>query len=182
MADTVAAPQDLRMAYPWWVTLIQGIAAIVIGALLLWRPATTVIVLVQFLGWFWLISGIFDIVSLFWNRAQWGWKLFSGILGIVVGGFIIGEWLLGAVAVLAAYALLLGVGGIIYGVAGLIKAFQGGGWGMGVLGAFSLLFGIIITFNLLSAALVLPWVMGVLGVAFGIAAVVLSFMIRKAQA
>ena len=142
MADTAASPVAARAAYPWWATLIQGIATLVIGGLLLARPVSTTVLLVLIIGWFWLISGIIDIVSLFWDRAQWGWKLFSGFLGIVVGGFIIGSPFIGAAALLGAYALLLGIGGIVYGIAAIVHAFQGAGWGRGILGFFSVIFGL----------------------------------------
>ena len=181
MTDVAASPTAIERAYPWWALLIQGIAAVVIGGLLIARPASTTLVLVVFLGWWWLISGIFDIISLFWNRAQWGWKLVSGILGIIVGGFIIGAPLIGAASLLAAYALILGIGGVVYGVVDIVKAFQGAGWGRGVLGFFSVIFGLIIAFNLVPAAAALPWVFGIFGVAFGIAAIVMSFQVKKVQ-
>jgi uncharacterized membrane protein HdeD (DUF308 family) len=178
----VAAPVAGKFVYPWWAVLIQGIAAVVIGGLLLARPVSTTVVLVAFLGWWWLISGIFDIISLFWNRAQWGWKLFSGLLGIIVGGFIIGAPFIGAASLLVAYALILGIGGIVYGIVDIVKAFQGAGWGRGVLGAFSVIFGFIIAGNLVPAAAALPWVFGIFAIALGIAAIVMSFQIKKAQA
>jgi uncharacterized membrane protein HdeD (DUF308 family) len=181
MADTAASPVAARAAYPWWATLIQGIATLVIGGLLLARPVSTTVLLVLIIGWFWLISGIIDIVSLFWDRAQWGWKLFSGILGIIVGGFIIGSPFIGAAALLGAYALLLGIGGIVYGIAAIVHAFQGAGWGRGILGFFSVIFGLVIAFNLVPAAAALPWVFGILGIIFGIAAIFMSFQIKKAQ-
>ncbi len=182
MTDAAANPKSIALAYPWWAVLIQGIAAVVIGGLLIAKPASTTLVLVLFLGWWWLISGIFDIISLFWNRSQWGWKLFSGILGILVGGFIIGSPLIGAASLLAAYALILGIGGVVYGIIDIVKAFQGAGWGRGVLGFFSVIFGLIIAGNLVPAAAALPWVFGIFGVAFGIAAIIMSFQLKKAQA
>jgi len=181
MTDT-ASPVAVSAAYPWWALLIQGIAAVVIGGLLMTQTLVTTLVIVTFLGWWWLISGIFDIISLFWNRTQWGWKLFSGFLGIIVGGFIIGAPFIGAASLLLAYALILGIGGVVYGIVDIVKAFQGAGWGRGVLGAFSVLFGLVIAFNLAPAAVALPWVFGLFGVVFGIAAIVMSFGVRKAQA
>lgn len=182
MTDSVAEGRTAEMAFPWWVTLVQGIAALVIGGLLLIQPKTTIVVLIQFLGWFWLIGGVFELIGLFWNHDQWGWKVFSGLLGVVLGGYIIGAPLMGALAVLGGYALFLGIGGIVVGIADVVKAFQGAGWGKGILGAFSILFGLFIAFNLLPAALALPWVFGVLGIVFGVAAIVMSFQIKKLQA
>jgi len=41
-----------------------------LGALLLTNPAMTTIVLIQFLGIYWLVKGIFEIVSIFIDHRQ----------------------------------------------------------------------------------------------------------------
>ncbi|UCC53304.1 MAG: DUF308 domain-containing protein, partial [Anaerolineaceae bacterium] len=66
---------------PWWLILLEGILAIIIGILLFTSTTQTLAVLVVFLGLYWLIKGIFDIVSLFVDHTAWGWKLFIGIIG-----------------------------------------------------------------------------------------------------
>ena len=50
-------------ARPWWLLLLEGIAAIIVGILLFTSTEKTLVVLVQFIGLYWLIRGIFDIVS-----------------------------------------------------------------------------------------------------------------------
>ncbi len=58
----------------------------IIGIMLLTKyRQTTAIVLVQILGLYWLMRGIFDIVSIFVDHTAWGWKLFMGIIGIIAG-------------------------------------------------------------------------------------------------
>ncbi len=188
MTDTVtappAAPQPAAAEsyYPWWLLLVQGIAALIIGGFLLAYPAKTTVTLVYFLGWWWLITGIFELVSLIWNREAWGWKIFSGILGIVAGGYIIGAPLIGSAIVLGTVTLLLGINGMIIGVVDIVKAFQGAGWGKGILGALSFIFGAIIAFNFARYAAVMPWVWGILAIGFGIAAIFMSFKVRKMAA
>jgi uncharacterized membrane protein HdeD (DUF308 family) len=167
---------------PWWVTLIQGLAAVVIGGLLMFQTAPTTVVLVLFLGWWWLISGIFELSSLFVDRTAWGWRVFTGLLSIIAGGYIVGNVLLGTAAVVLTATLLLGINGMIIGVADIVKAFQGAGWGKGLLGVFSLAIGAYITLNLPQFALIIPWVWGLFIAAFGIAAVVMAFQIKKTQA
>jgi uncharacterized membrane protein HdeD (DUF308 family) len=176
-ADAAAAP-----AFPWWLLLIQGIAAILIGGMLLNKPLSTTVWLIYFVGWWWLISGIFDLVSLIWSRELWGWKVFSGILGIIAGGYIISAPLIGTAIVVGTVTLLLGINGMIIGVIDVIKAFQGAGWGKGVLGVLSFIFGAVIAFNFTTFAKALPWVWGILAIVFGIAAIVMSFQVRKATA
>ena len=68
MATRTAAQQTPSV--PWWLVLLQGIALLILGALLLTNPAMTTIVLIQFLGIYWLVKGIFEIVSIFIDHRQ----------------------------------------------------------------------------------------------------------------
>ena len=82
-------PQPQR---PWWLTLVAD-CAIVVGALLLWGNLVTkvevYILLVTVLGIWWLVDSIFDIVHMFTDHRQWGYKLFMGIVSILAGGYVL---------------------------------------------------------------------------------------------
>jgi uncharacterized membrane protein HdeD (DUF308 family) len=163
---------------PWWLILLQGIALVVLGILWLASPSMTTFVAVQFLGIYWLVAGIFGIVGIFLDRSLWGWKLFSGILGILAGIIIIQHPLWSPVIVGSTLIIVLGIQGLFNGVAQIVQAFQGAGWGIGLLGGVNVLFGLILLFNVWLATLALPWVLGVLAVAGGIAAIVLAFRVK----
>lgn len=163
---------------PWWVVLIEGIAAIIIGVLLLVNPRITTTVLIQFLGIYWFIVGIIDIVRIFMDSSMWGWKLFSGIIGILAGIAIIQYPLWSSLLVPTVLVWVFGFFGIIIGVIGLIQAFQGAGWGAGILGILSILFGLLLIFNAFYASLTLPFIFGILGVVGGLAALVMAFRMR----
>jgi uncharacterized membrane protein HdeD (DUF308 family) len=158
--------------------LIEGIAAILLGILLLISPASTMVVIIQFLGIYWFITGIIDIVRIFIDPTAWGWKLFSGIVGILAGLAIIQYPLWAALLVPAVQVWLFGFFGLIIGVIGIIQAFQGAGWGAGILGVLSILFGLILLTNTFAAALATPFVFGLLGIVGGIAAIVMAFRMR----
>jgi len=163
---------------PWWVVLIEGIAAIIIGVLLLVNPRISTAVLIQFLGIYWFIVGIIDIVRIFMDSSMWGWKLFSGIIGILAGIAIIQYPLWSSLLVPTVLVWVFGFFGIIIGVIGLIQAFQGAGWGAGILGILSILFGLLLIFNAFYASLTLPFIFGILGVVGGLAALVMAFRMR----
>ena len=163
---------------PWWVVLIEGIAAIILGILLLISPATTMVVIIQFLGIYWFITGIIDIVRIFIDSTAWGWKLFSGIIGILAGLAIIQYPLWATVLVPTTLVWLFGFFGVIIGVIGIIQTFQGAGWGAGILGVLSILFGILLLSNAFFAALATPFIFGLLGIFGGIAAIVMAFRMR----
>jgi uncharacterized membrane protein HdeD (DUF308 family)/predicted flap endonuclease-1-like 5' DNA nuclease len=167
---------------PWWVVLLEGIAAIIIGLLLLTSPGMTTIVLVQLLGIYWLIAGIFQIVAIFVDSSMWGWKLFSGVLGIIAGIIILRHPLWSALLVPATLVILLGLLGITIGIIKLIQAFQGEGWGVGILGALSIILGIILMGNVLIASLTLPPVLGIFAIIGGVLALVGAFRLKGGQA
>jgi uncharacterized membrane protein HdeD (DUF308 family) len=170
---------------PWWLMLITGIAAVVLGIFLIIAPVQTVVALVQFLGVYWPITGVSSIVSIIIDRSNWVWKLFSGILGIAAGVFIVllQLWItVGAVILLTSLLFVAAGAGILVGSALLIMAFFERSWGVGVLAVLSIIFGIIMFLNPLIAAVTLRLVLGGLTILGGIAAIVSSFSSRKEPA
>lgn len=172
----VLSAQETRM--PWWVVLLQGFAALIVGILLLVNPAATTIVLIQFLGVYWLVSGIFTLIGLLNDRTLWGWKLLSAALSILAAIVIFANPLLSPVVVLSTLVIIIGIQGLIIGVVDLVRAFQGEGWGVGILGVLSIIFGLILLFNPVVAGLTLPFILGIFAVIFGIATIIMSFRLR----
>jgi uncharacterized membrane protein HdeD (DUF308 family) len=162
--------------------LLEGIISVILGLFLLSAPGATVLVLVQVLGFFWLIGGIFRIVSIFIDSTLWGWRLVGGILGILAGILVLQHPVWATVLVPAVIVIILGIQGLIQGVLGLIVAFQGGGWGVGILGVLSIVFGIILLINPLLGAVVFPIVLGALMLVGGIVAIVGAFRLRSSPA
>jgi uncharacterized membrane protein HdeD (DUF308 family) len=136
------------------------------------------------LGLFWFVVGIIDLIRLFSDRTYWGWRLFSGILGILAGGLIVSGILgqnhpLGTAFVVGStFTLVLGIMTIIYGVIGLIAAFRGEGWWPGVLGAIGILFGLFMLANPLATTLALPYSLGIVLIAGGIFLIIAAFRMR----
>lgn len=155
---------------PWWLLLMGGILNVIIGILLLTIPGKTVLALVWVLGLYWLIQGIFVLVAMFVDHTAWGWKLFSGILSIVAGLVVMRHPIASAVAIPSILVLLLGIQGLIVGVISLVMAFKGGGWGMGLLGAISIVFGIILVLNFanLGTVIAFVWVVAIFALVGGL--------------
>lgn len=177
---SVARTNSEAPGLPWWLVLLNGVAILIIGGLLLTSPVKTTIVLVQLLAIYWLISGIFQIIAIFIDNTAWGWNLFSGALGIIAGLIILREnALLGTLAVTSIFVIILAVQGIIYGAIGIYQGFKGGtSWGQIILGILSVLFGLYILGNIGATTLVLPWVFGAFAVVGGIFAIVAAFKMK----
>lgn len=184
MADATVAVADMPaphyLGVPWWAVLLEGIAAVLIGILLFASPGATMVVLIQILGWYWLITGILGLVMMFVDTTMWGLKLFGGLLGIFAGILIIQNPLWATVVAPTVFVFILGIDGVLIGGVDLIKAFQGAGWGVGILGVMSVLIGLYLMFNPLSGAIVLPWVLAALAVVGGIMAIFASFQMKSA--
>lgn len=165
---------------PWWLVLMGGILSVVIGVLLLTLPAKTVFALTLALGIYWIIQGIFTLVGMFIDHTAWGWKLFIGILSILAGIVILRYPISSALVIPATFVLILGIQGLIYGIVMLIMAFKGGGWGAGILGALSIVFGIILMANWasLAAVVTLVWVAAFFALFAGIVQIFQAFRQR----
>lgn len=166
-------------ARPWWLLLLEGIVAIIVGILLFTSTEKTIVVLVQFIGLYWLIRGIFDIISIFIDHTMWGWKLFVGIIGILAGMLILQNTLWAAIFVPTIMVWIFGFYGIFGGIIMLIQAFKGGGWGVGILGVIFILLGIFILVNTLISTAIAIWLSGFVLVIGGIAAIVQAFRQRS---
>src|SRR5215207_565561 len=176
---TAFAQRTEEASLPWWLVLLEGIAAAIIGLFLLTAPGATLFVLIQVLGIFWLVGGLFRIVSIFLDTSLWGWKLIAGALGIVAGIVVLQHPLWGSVLVPAIYVVILGIQGLVLGVVNLVMAFRGEGWGIGILGALSIVFGLVLLFNVWIGVAILPYVLGAVGIVGGGAAIAIAFAMRS---
>ena len=163
----------------WWVPLIFGILSILLGIFFFVQPGITSAVVVKFIGIYWLVSGVITLIHMFQDHTAWGWKLFSGVLGIIAGLLVLfSDPLMAALGVGWAFTLVLGIWGIFMGIIMLISAFQGGGWGPGIMGVLAIILGIFLAWNPLSAALALPLVLGIFLVVGGIFNLIAAFKMR----
>jgi uncharacterized membrane protein HdeD (DUF308 family) len=178
---TASATDFQTKQTPWWLVLMGGMLSVVIGVLLLTVPVKTVFALTLALGIYWIVQGIFTLVGMFIDHSAWGWKLFIGLLSIVAGIVILRYPITSAVAIPALIVLVLGIQGLIYGIVMLIMAFKGGGWGAGILGALSIVFGLVLMANWASLASVitLVWVAAFFALFVGIVQIFQAFRQRS---
>jgi len=174
-----AATFETRQS-PWWLLLMGGILNIIVGILLLANPVKTTIAFAWVLGLYWFVQGIFTLVAMFIDHSSWGWKLFMGVVGIVAGIVVLRYPIASAVAIPAILILVLGIQGVIVGIIELVMAFKGGGWGAALLGALSIIFGIILILNYANPAAILTfiWVVAIFAIVGGIAEIVQAFRQR----
>jgi uncharacterized membrane protein HdeD (DUF308 family) len=177
--STIAMPT--QQSSIWWVFLLQGVAGILLGLMLLTDPGATLVVLVTFLGFYWLFTGIMALVRVFVDRSvPWIWSLLIGVIGIFAGLVVLHHPLLAALTVPAVIVIVLGVQGLIMGVLDIVGGFTGGGIGSFILGVINFVIGLLLLGAPLTAALAVPLVFGVLLLIQGVALIILALRVRPA--
>jgi uncharacterized membrane protein HdeD (DUF308 family) len=110
LIDTNSEMELEVMQAPWWVVLLEGVIAIIIGLFLLYRPVVTTILLLQILSIFWLAGGIISVLGAFIFPENRLWKLLSGILGIIAGFLILSYPIYSPFVVLTFLVIFIGHG------------------------------------------------------------------------
>jgi uncharacterized membrane protein HdeD (DUF308 family) len=164
---------------PWWVVLVEGILVVLFGLLLLVAPGASLFFIVQLLGLYLFIAGIFRIIGIFLDSSFWGLKLVGGVLCLIAGLAILRHPLWSTVGVPAGLVIIVGFLAMLQGAAGLVVAFQGGGWGIGVLAVLGILLGLILVIYPLIGVAALPFVLGIFMLVGGVGAVVQAFRMRR---
>src|SRR5215471_18791571 len=157
----VAQGETAITATPWWLVLLEGIAGLLIGILLLTQTSVTLFTLVVFVGVYWFVTGILDLVMMFVDSRQWGWKLFTGVVGILAGLVVIRHPAWAAVLIPTTLVWLLGLMGVVIGVATFVRAFMGGGLPAAILGIISVILGAVLLFNTVVATVVLVYAVAI---------------------
>jgi uncharacterized membrane protein HdeD (DUF308 family) len=164
---------------PWWVVLLWGLLSLIVGILFLTTPGITTIILITFIGAYWLVGGFFTLGSLAVDKTNMGWKIFLSIVNILAGLVILLYPLYSTVFILSFFAIFIGFWGVFIGAAHLFQAFKTKDGGNGVLGVISMIFGIVILIYPFIAAELIPFIVGIVAIVSGIAAVIAAFQVKK---
>jgi uncharacterized membrane protein HdeD (DUF308 family) len=173
-----------NLAENWWVVALRGVLALAFGVIALLVPVATMLSLLLIFAAYMLVDGIFAIISAV--RAarageRWVWLLLQGILSIVAAGITVvwpGITLVAYVLVVAVWAIASGALMIAAGTQ-LNKDY--GRWWLGLGGALSIIWGILLILAPLIGALVMTWWLGIWAIVFGASLIVLAFSLRSQQ-
>ncbi|WP_291910732.1 HdeD family acid-resistance protein [Chitinophaga sp. CB10] len=167
----------------WWIFLLRGIFALVLGILAIVWPGATFTTLVVFFGAYLFIAGTFAVIGAIAARRtseNWGVFLLTGIVGIILGILtIINPFATGAALIylVAFWAVVAGLFEIIIAIR-LRKVITGEGWYIAG-GLLTIFFGILLLSNPVAAAVTLTWIFGFYAIITGVMLISLSFRLRK---
>jgi uncharacterized membrane protein HdeD (DUF308 family) len=170
------------LARNWWALLIRGIAAIVFGILAFAWPGITIFVLVLLFGAYAFVDGIFAIVAAVRAAAaheRWWPFVIEGIVGLLIAAVTMYDLRLTALALYFTIAVWAFITGIVEIVAAIqLRRAIAGEWLLIVAGICSILFGLLMIWHPVAAALAIVWIIAAYAILFGIIMIVLAFRLR----
>jgi uncharacterized membrane protein HdeD (DUF308 family) len=177
----IATPTSLQARSPLeshdhpsgWAMVLRGVIAVVFGVIVLRSPTLAASALViLFAIYAFIDAGLDFFVAARRGRAglRWGWYLFEGIASVALG--VLALAFPGVTIFLA--VLLIGIRALVLGIVELAAAFSGKEaleprWLIGIAGALSILFGILLLARPAAGALALLWMIGAYALVFGVA-------------
>jgi uncharacterized membrane protein HdeD (DUF308 family) len=189
MHELTLAADALRQVIrkTWWIPLVQGLSALLMGVLILTRPAPTLTLLTIFLGAYWLVGGIFDAVGAVSRRdsdRHWLLALTAGVISAIVGALLLGQPMLGALVTSVAAVTLIAIGAVVSGILSVVWAVRvrheihGEGWII-LIGVMSILLGLVLLATPLLSAIALIQVAAILAIVGGVAGIITAFRLRS---
>jgi len=170
----------------WWLVLLRGIAAVLLGILLFTNTAATLSVIIIFLGIYWVVDGISTLLASFIGREEnsnWGWGIFVGIINILAGLAVLSQPVLTAIFTTSFIVSFVGIMIIISGVWSILTGFRlrktSGEWVMIIGGVLGLILGLLLVMNPLFSALVYVYIIAVFLIIGGFSLIVMAFQVKK---
>jgi uncharacterized membrane protein HdeD (DUF308 family) len=166
----------------WWTLLLRGAVAILFGVLAFIWPAVTLSVLVLLFGAYALVDGIVAIIlgiKEYGDRERWWATLLAGVVSVGAGIITFVMPGLTAIALLA----LIAFWAILHGVLEILAAIRlrheiEGEWLLGLGGALSVAFGVLMLLFPGAGALAVVWWIGAFAVLYGVMMIALGLRLR----
>jgi len=163
----------------------KGFVLLLTGMVLVFFPEATLTTLIIVIGIYWFVDGVSTVVRAVKGReTSSSWGIFSGVLGIVAGIFILSKPYLNAVFTTTFFMWLIGFSALIYGTSGLISGFKlpkhtvvrstmifGG--------VISIIFGIALISSPYFSALTIIYVIGFIAIIGGLSILFLGWGLKK---
>lgn len=170
----------------WWVMLLRGILAIILGLFAFFKPASMLLGIVQVMGFFFLLDGVLLIISAIAGHtggSRW-LALLGGIFYILAGCAIFSSPLLSALITQAFVIYLIAFFVLVTGVMRMATALRlwktsAHKWLLLVEGIIGIAFAVILVESPIVSAVILMQIVGVIAVILAITMIILAFGLRK---
>jgi uncharacterized membrane protein HdeD (DUF308 family) len=167
----------------WWMAALRGALAVLFGVVAFAWPGITFEALVLLFGAYAFVDGVlvlgFGLIAAS-DGEQWWPLVLSGILGIGLGVLTFAKP--GTIGLALVY--IVGFWAIVTGLLEIVAAIRlrdvvSGEWLMGLSGALSILFGVLVAAQPDSGAVALVYLFGFYAILAGISQIGLGFRLRS---
>lgn len=165
----------------WWLLLLRGVAAVAFGVLTFVWPQISLLTLIMVYGIYALADGVLALIAAIRGGGvvpRW-WLALGGVVSILTAVLVF-AWP-GLTALVLVY--LIGFWSILRGVLEIIGAVRlrneiANEWTLGVAGALSVIFGLILVIMPGAGAIGLLWLIATWAVLFGLLLIWVAFKVR----
>ncbi|RIJ78163.1 HdeD family acid-resistance protein [Nakamurella silvestris] len=168
----------------WWVVALRGFLLLLFGILALVWPGVTILVIATLFGIFSIMDGVAEIAHAMAIRSEGHkptWPIVQGVFAIIAGVIALiwpGVTALAILLIIAVWALIGGIAGIVGSLASRRAGGSNWGWHL-VFSILVLMFGISLIVNPGAGLVTLAAVVGIWGIITGIALLVAGFGARR---
>ena len=170
------------LARNWWLLVLNGVLAVLVGAAAFLWPGMTFVVLVLLFGAFAFVQGVltlsFGLVAA-GETDNWWTLVLSGIVGIAAGVLTFAktaDMALALVYVIGMWAIVTGLLGIVGAIK--LRKIVTDEWLLGFGGVLSIIFGALVLFQPVAGALAVTYMFGLYGVLLGVTQIVLGIRLH----
>ena len=167
----------------WWILVLRGVLAILLGVLALANPGTTAATLVLWIAIFLIIDGALALLTTIarWKEHEDKWlHVAEGVLSILLGILILNapEMTLFLVVLYAAvWSIMAGITRIAMAIQ-LRKEIEGETW-LALSGLLSIVFGILVIAQPGIGLATIMWMLGLFLVLAGVVLIALGLKVKK---
>ena len=164
----------------WWVFLVRGILILIFGLFALFSPGAVLASLIMYLGIVAALSGLFTIIGSLFSKSEGKMSgILEGVIYLLIGILFIASpafILTSLIYFIAIWALISGIMQIVYALK-LRKVIENE-WLAILSGVISIIFALVLFFNVAESANAVIMVIGVFSIISGIMNMILSFKIK----
>ena len=177
------AKETFGLASRWGWVVFRGVIGVLFGLVAFARPGAMAFSMVLVFGCYAFVSGIATVIAAARSgRAgeSWGALLVEGLLGIAIGAVAVlwpASTALAFVWALAVWAIASGVLEIVSAVR--LRKLISHEWALGIAGALSIAFGLLMLYRPVAGGLAVVWWLGAYALIFGAMMIVLGFRLRR---
>jgi len=175
MANEIYESEARQVKY-WWLSVLVGIASLVVGFLVLVNPIESYFVMAMWLGIVILFTGVFSLVESFTFDSRYvrrGWLILASICDIIIGIVLMLKFLLSVAIIPVLFGIWLLYRGFVSLAQGITLRSSGvrdAGW---------VIFSSIVVIAISLAVLFVPDVIGVAAVVVFVAIALMAYGISR---